>query len=66
MAAAGNASWWRGPTAYPAWLLRITLGKPREVMIGRSHWSSRLRATPGMIAAPLYRRLLARAAVIRR
>ena len=42
------------------------VGKPREAMIGRSRWSSRLRGTPGIIAAPLYRRLLAQAAVIRR
>jgi hypothetical protein len=37
--------------------------KLREAMIG---WSSRPRGTPGIIAAPLSRRPLARAAVIRR
>jgi hypothetical protein len=42
------------------------VGKRREAMIGRSRWSSRLRGTPCIIAAPLYRRLLAQAAVIRR
>jgi hypothetical protein len=42
------------------------VGKPREAMIGRSRLSSRLRGTSGIIAAPLYRRLLAQAAVIRR
>jgi hypothetical protein len=42
------------------------VGKPREAMIERPHWSSRPRRTPGVIAAPLSRRLLAPAAVIRR
>jgi hypothetical protein len=42
------------------------VGKPREAMIERPHWSSRSRSTPGVIAAPLSRRLLAPAAVIRR
>jgi hypothetical protein len=40
--------------------------KPREAMFGRALRSSRPRGTPGVIAAPLSRRLLARAAVIRR
>jgi hypothetical protein len=40
--------------------------KLREVMIGRSRYLSRPRCTPGIIAAPLSRRLLARAAVIRK
>jgi hypothetical protein len=40
--------------------------KLREAMIGRPHWSSRPRGTPGIIAALLIRRPLAWAAVIRR
>lgn len=40
--------------------------KLREAMIGRPRWSPRPRGTPGIIAAPLIRRPLARAAVIRR
>ena len=50
----------------PGAALEDHVGKPREAMIGRPRWSSRLRGTPGIIAAPLNRRLLARAAVIRR
>jgi hypothetical protein len=50
----------------PGAALEDHLGKPREAMTGRSRRSSRLRGTPGIIAAPLYRRLLARAAEIRR
>jgi len=42
------------------------VGKPREAMIERSRWSSRLRGTRGIIAAPHYRRLLAQTAIIRR
>lgn len=40
--------------------------KLREAMIRRTHWSSCSRGTPGIIAAPLIRGPLARAAVIRR
>jgi hypothetical protein len=35
-------------------------------MIRRTHWSSCSRGTPGIIAAPLIRGSLARAAIIRR
>ena len=50
----------------PGAALEDHVGKPRESLIGRSRWSSRFGGTPGIIAAPLYRRLLAQAAEIRR
>jgi hypothetical protein len=50
----------------PGAALEHYVGQPREAMIGISRWSSRLRGTPGIIAAPHSRRLLAHAAVIRR
>ncbi len=50
----------------PGAALEDHAGKPRQAMIGRSRWSSRLRGAPGIIAAPLHRRLLAQAAEIRR
>jgi len=36
----------------PGAALEDHVGKPREAMIGRSRWSSRLRGTPGTIAVP--------------
>jgi hypothetical protein len=50
----------------PGAALEDRVGELREAMIERSRWSSRFRDTPGIIAAPLYRRLLAQAAEIRR